>query len=56
MNGRFEIIHTLTEKERIRNPQWNMPYVPAIRVLSGNPVYISGVNAAPIYHSCQSAP
>ena len=51
MNSRFEVIHTLTEEERMRNPQWNMPYVPAIKVLSGNPVYISGVNAAPIDHS-----
>ena len=34
-----------------KNPQWNMPYVPAIKVLSGKPLYISGVNAAPIYHS-----
>lgn len=51
MTYKFEVIHTVAEEERIHNPQWNMPYVPAIRVLSGNPVYISGVNAAPIYHS-----
>jgi enamine deaminase RidA (YjgF/YER057c/UK114 family) len=51
MNSKFEVIHTITKDELLHNPQWNMPYVPAIRVLSGNPVYISGVNAAPIYHS-----
>ncbi len=50
MKNKLEIIHTLTQGERHNNPQWNMPYVPAVRVLSGKPVYISGVNAAPIYH------
>ena len=51
MNNKFEIIHTVSEQELQANPHWNMPYVPAIRVLSGRPLYISGVNAAPIYHS-----
>lgn len=51
MNSKFEIIHAVSQEKLIDNPQWNMPYVPAIRVLSGKPVYISGVNAAPIYHS-----
>ena len=50
MKNKFEIIHTVTQVDRHNNPQWNMPYVPAVRVLSGKPVYISGVNAAPIYH------
>ncbi len=27
-----------------------MPYVPAIKVLSGKTVYIAGVTAAPVYH------
>jgi enamine deaminase RidA (YjgF/YER057c/UK114 family) len=51
MKNKFEHIHTVTVKELHNNPNWNMPYVPAIKVLSGKPVYISGVNAAPIYHS-----
>jgi len=51
MKTKFETIHTVTQEKLINNPQWNMPYVPALRVLSGKPVYISGVNAAPIYHS-----
>ncbi len=50
MNSKFEVIHTVSQEKLRSNPQWNMPYVPAIRVLSGKPVYISGVNAAPIYH------
>ena len=56
MNSKFEIIHTVSQEEILKNPQWNMPYVPAIRVLSGKPVYISGVNAAPIYHSHPHTP
>lgn len=56
MNNKFEIIHAVTQDERQNNPQWNMPYVPAIKVLSGKPVYISGVNAAPIYHSHPHVP
>lgn len=51
MKNKFEIIHTVTQDKLINNPQWKMPYVPALGVLSGKPVYISGVNAAPIYHS-----
>lgn len=51
MKNKFETIHTVTQEKLINNPQWKMPYVPALRVLSGKPVYISGVNAAPIYHS-----
>lgn len=51
MNNKFETIHTVTQEKLMSNPQWKMPYVPALRVLSGKPVYISGVNAAPIYHS-----
>lgn len=51
MKNKFESIHTVTKEILKNNPQWNMPYVPAIKVLSGNPLYISGVNAAPIYHT-----
>lgn len=51
MKKKFEHIHTVTEENILKHPQWNMPYVPAIKVLSGKPVYVSGVNAAPIYHS-----
>lgn len=32
------------------DPSINMPYVPAIRVLSGSIVFIAGVTAAPVYH------
>jgi len=28
-----------------------MPYTPAVKVLSGSPVYLAGVTAAPVYHS-----
>ena len=51
MKNKFIPIHTTTKETLNNNPQWNMPYVPAIKVLSGKPLYISGVNAAPIYHS-----
>ena len=50
MSNKFKVIHTVTQKTRDNNPQWNMSYVPAIKVLQGTPLYISGVNAAPIYH------
>jgi enamine deaminase RidA (YjgF/YER057c/UK114 family) len=33
------------------DPRWNMPYSAAIKVHSGETVWISGVTAAPIYHS-----
>jgi enamine deaminase RidA (YjgF/YER057c/UK114 family) len=33
------------------DPRWNMPYVPAIKVSGGAVVYLSGVTAAPVYHS-----
>ena len=50
--ARYERIDCSGKKEVLdKNPQWNMPYVPAIKVLSGKSLYISGVNAAPIYHS-----
>jgi enamine deaminase RidA (YjgF/YER057c/UK114 family) len=33
------------------DPKWNMPYAAAIKVHSGKTVWISGVTAAPVYHS-----
>jgi hypothetical protein len=48
---KFEAIHTTPQAEIENNPQWNMPYVPAIKVTSGQPLYVSGINAAQIYHS-----
>jgi len=31
--------------------QYNMPYVPVIKVHSGKTVYLAGMTAAPVYHS-----
>lgn len=28
-----------------------MPYMPAIKVTGGSTIYVSGVTAAPVYHS-----
>ena len=50
MSNKFEVIHAVTKETLHNNPHWNMPYVPSIKVLHGSPLYISGVNAAPIYH------
>jgi 2-iminobutanoate/2-iminopropanoate deaminase len=33
------------------DPKYNMPYAPAIKVHAGKTVYVSGVTAAPVYHS-----
>jgi enamine deaminase RidA (YjgF/YER057c/UK114 family) len=33
------------------DPRWNMPYTPAIKVTGGALVFLSGVTAAPVYHS-----
>jgi 2-iminobutanoate/2-iminopropanoate deaminase len=33
------------------DPRWNMPYTPAIKVSGGAMVFVSGVTAAPVYHS-----
>jgi 2-iminobutanoate/2-iminopropanoate deaminase len=33
------------------DPKYNMPYTPAIKVHSGKIVYLSGVTAAPVYHT-----
>jgi 2-iminobutanoate/2-iminopropanoate deaminase len=46
MSSHFAAIHTADN-----DPKWNMPYAPAIKVQSGKTVYVSGVTAAPVYHS-----
>jgi len=46
VSNHYERIH-LEEND----PKWNMPYTPAIKIHSGKTVYLSGVTAAPIYHS-----
>ena len=46
MAREVELIHT-----EYNDPKWNMPYTPAIKVQSGTLVFLSGVTAAPIYHS-----
>ena len=33
------------------DPRWNMPYTPAIKVSGGSLVFVSGITAAPVYHS-----
>jgi 2-iminobutanoate/2-iminopropanoate deaminase len=33
------------------DPRFNMPYTPAIKVHSGKIVFLSGVTAAPVYHT-----
>ena len=38
------------------HPKWNMPYTPAIKVTGGSTVYVSGVTAAPVYHSHPHVP
>jgi enamine deaminase RidA (YjgF/YER057c/UK114 family) len=43
---RIELIHV--EGDDLK---WNMPYTPAIKVSGGAMVFLSGVTAAPIYHS-----
>lgn len=45
MTDRLEIIH-----HDGYDPAINSLFVPAIKVRSGFPVYISGVTAAPVYH------
>ena len=30
---------------------FNMPYTPAVKIVSGKPLYLAGVTAAPVYHS-----
>ncbi len=51
MGRRVELIHL-----EGNDPKWNMPYTPAIKVHSGKIVFLSGVTAAPVYHSHPHAP
>ena len=51
MAREVELIHT-----EANDPRWNMPYTPAIKVHSGTLVFLSGVTAAPIYHSHPHVP
>lgn len=51
MSDRYEYIHT-QENE----PRFNMPYTPAIKVASGQIVYLAGVTAAPVYHTHPHVP
>ena len=46
MQRSVELIHTDQN-----DPKWNMPYTPAVKVHSGKLVFLSGVTAAPVYHS-----
>ena len=50
-NLSVEHIHT-----EDNDPKWNMPYTPAIKVSGGSTVYVSGVTAAPVYHSHPHVP
>lgn len=47
----IELIHT-----EDNHPRWNMPYTPAIKVRGGAMVFVSGVTAAPVYHSHPHVP
>lgn len=38
------------------DPHWNMPYAPAIKVVGGSLLFVSGVTAAPVYHSHPHVP
>lgn len=51
MVRRVEEIHTEED-----DPRWNMPYTPAVKVTGGATVWISGVTAAPVYHSHPHVP
>lgn len=45
MSELYELIHTEGRGDFV------MPYTPAIKIVSGSPVYLAGVTAAPVYHS-----
>lgn len=38
------------------HPRWNMPYTPGIKVNGGSLIFVSGVTAAPVYHSHPHVP
>ncbi|MGH8915163.1 MAG: RidA family protein [Acidimicrobiia bacterium] len=48
---RIDEIHT-----QGNDPRWNMPYTPALKVTGGALVFVSGVTAAPVYHSHPHVP
>jgi enamine deaminase RidA (YjgF/YER057c/UK114 family) len=33
------------------DPKWNMPYAAGLKVTAGSLLFVSGVTAAPVYHS-----
>ena len=47
----YEYVHTVGVEQG-----FNMPYTPAIKVNSGTTVYLSGLTAAPVYHSHPHGP
>ena len=49
--ARYEYVHMAGVEQG-----FNMPYTPAIKVSSGTTVYLSGVTAAPVYHSHPHVP
>ena len=51
MSEHFEVV-----EHEGNDPRFNMPYVPAIKVHRGKTVYVSGVTAAPVYHSHPHVP
>lgn len=48
---RIEMVHIAGN-----DPKWNMPYTPAVKVAGGAMVFVSGVTAAPVYHSHPHVP
>lgn len=51
MSDHLEIVH-----HEGYDPDVNSLFVPAIKVRSGSPVYVSGVTAAPVYHDHPHVP
>lgn len=51
MAGSVELIHL-----EGNDPKYNMPYTPAIKVHGGKLVFLSGVTAAPVYHTHPHVP
>ncbi|MBI2160929.1 MAG: RidA family protein [candidate division NC10 bacterium] len=43
--SRVEVVHLPDNK-----PEYNMPYVPAVKMRGGKVLFLSGVVAAPVYH------
>lgn len=46
MKDHLEAVHTGDN-----DPRFNMPYTPAIKTRGGTTLHLSGVTAAPVYHS-----